>query len=153
MEYVENNLGRDEVVRYRGKLSWSIFLWASIFLLFSLMTFVQGGWGAGIIWLILAAYPLIRFQTTELAVTNKRVIAKFGVIRCHTIEQRLEMVDNIGVEQGILQRLFKAGSVRITGSGASQTPIKGIADPLRFRREVNEAIDALKMRSINSAAS
>ena len=57
-------------------------------------------------------------QTTELAVTNKRVIAKVGIISRATIEQRLEMVDSVQVKQGIIGRLLGAGSVGIRGAGA-----------------------------------
>ncbi|WP_207479602.1 PH domain-containing protein [Arenibaculum pallidiluteum] len=79
--------------------------------------------------------------TTELALTNQRVIAKFGFIRRSTIEQRLEKVDSIQVRQGVIGRLFGAGSVLVSGSGVSATPIPGIDDPLLFRNRVNEAIE------------
>ncbi len=147
MAYVENNLSRGETVRYRARVHWVVFA-PSAGAGAVALSLLLGRSSLSVFFIVLAGVligaALIRKETTELALTNKRVIAKMGFLRRSTIEQRLEMVDNIHVEQGILARMFGAGTVSLTGSGASRTPIRGIADPLRFRREVNDAIDDLK---------
>ena len=67
MRYVENNLIQGEQVVYRAELHWIIFIWPVIF------SFVL----IGIPWLITA---ILQKKTTEMAVTNKRVIIKTGII-------------------------------------------------------------------------
>jgi len=92
-------------------------------------------YGLGLIFLGSAA---ITYYTTELAITNKRVIAKFGLIRRDTIEINLPKIESIRVEQGILGRIFGFGSVLVAGAGNPQAPIPGISAPIRFRNRFFE---------------
>lgn len=125
--YVEGALTKGEQVVYQGKVSiWSLvplLLLGLIFLAF---------YGLGLLFWIAAA---IRYFTTELAITNKRVIAKFGLISRSTIEINLQRIESIQVNQGILGRIFNFGSIVVSGAGNPQAPIPGISSPLQFRRE------------------
>jgi uncharacterized membrane protein YdbT with pleckstrin-like domain len=89
---------------------------------------------------LLGAY--INQISTELAVTNRRVIAKFGFIRRRTIELNHGKVEGFHVDQGVLGRLLNFGTVTVTGTGGMQTPIPLIRDPLRFRALAMQQIDA-----------
>lgn len=73
--------------------------------------------------------------------TNKRVIAKSGFISRNTIETNLNRVGGITIEQSVLGRIFNYGSLVISGSGAKDAPIRGISDPMKFRRAFLEAQD------------
>jgi uncharacterized membrane protein YdbT with pleckstrin-like domain len=130
--YIEKALIKDERVLYQGNITlWS--LWFLILLGVILLPVVIG------LFLLLAAY--IRYKTTELAITNKRVIAKFGFISRRTIEININKVESIQVEQGIAGRIFDYGSLIIAGAGESQAPIPGISDPMAFRKAFIEAQD------------
>lgn len=111
---------------HQGKVSiWSLaalLLLGLIFLAF---------YGLGLLFWIAAA---IRYFTTELAITNKRVIAKFGLISRSTIEINLQKIESIQINQGILGRIFNFGSIVVSGAGNPQAPIPGISNPLQFRR-------------------
>ena len=84
----------------------------------------------------------IVYTTTELAVTNKRVIAKTGLIQRRTIEMFLEKIESIQVDQSVLGRLFNFGSVVISGTGVHSAPFKSISDPLALRKNFMMAADA-----------
>jgi uncharacterized membrane protein YdbT with pleckstrin-like domain len=136
--YIDSNLIRDETVLYRGSVSlWSqsgrILLGVILLPLF----------GIGLYFLIAV---LIRYKTTELAVTNKRVITKTGLITRHTLELNLSKAESIQVEQGLLGRLFDFGSLQINGTGTSHAPLIGIRAPLEFRRQFMEAQDQAALR-------
>lgn len=124
--YVESALTKGEQVVYQGKVSiWSLaplLLLGFIFLAF---------YGLGLLFWAAAA---IRYLTTELAITNKRVIAKFGLISRSTIEINLQKIESIQVNQGIFGRIFNFGSIVVSGAGNPQAPIPGISSPLQFRR-------------------
>ena len=131
--YVEGALIPGESVAYTGNIS----LWGlSHLILVGLVLLPAFGIGL-LFWL--AAF--IRYKTTELAVTNKRVIAKFGFISRHTIEMNINKVESIQVDQGILGRIFDYGSLIISGAGNPQAPISGISDPMSFRRAFMETQD------------
>jgi uncharacterized membrane protein YdbT with pleckstrin-like domain len=95
---------------------------------------------AGVLVFIVA---IIRRNSTELAVTNRRVIAKFGFIGRRTIEMNLAKIESVRVEQSVMGRLFDFGSVVVVGTGSSLDPIPFIAHPIAFRQAIQAATDAL----------
>ncbi len=131
--YIEGALIKDEKVAYVAHISlWSL---APLILLGLLLLPL---FGLGLIaWLI----AFIRYKSTELAVTNKRVIAKFGFIRRQTVEININKIESIQVSQGVLGRIFDYGSLVISGAGDPQAPILGISNPMAFRRAFMETQD------------
>src|SRR5262249_55482755 len=93
---------------------------------------VVGAGGAIIAWL----RAWIRRASTELAVTDRRVIFKRGLIRRHTVEMNMDKVESVDVDQSILGRLFNYGDVTVRGTGASIEPLRMIDDPLALRSRV-----------------
>ncbi len=131
--YIEGALIKDEKITYTGNISlWSL---APLIILGFLLLAL---YGLGLIFWLVA---FVRYKTTELAVTNKRVIAKFGFISRQTIELNINKVESIQVNQGILGRIFNYGSLVISGAGNPQAPIPGISDPMSFRRVFMETQD------------
>lgn len=131
--YIDGALIKDERVIYVGHISlWSL---APLIALGFLTVWL---FGLGLIFWIVA---YIRYKTTELAFTNKRVIAKFGFISRSTVELNINKVESIQVQQGILGRIFNFGTLIISGAGNPQAPILGISEPMAFRRAFMEAQD------------
>lgn len=129
--YVDSALTRGENVQYQGKIS----LWTLLpLILLGLLLFPI--YGVGILLWIVAA---VKYYSTELAITNKRVIAKFGLVRRSTIEINLQKVESIQVNQGVLGRIFNYGTIIVSGAGTPQAPIPGISHPLKFRRAFIDA--------------
>jgi len=123
MGYVEGNLGAGEQVVHRGELHWAIFL-PGIVLIPVLV---------GIPLLISAIVAKI---STEMAVTNKRVIIKTGLISRRTVELNHAKVETIGVDQGILGRMLNFGAIIVVGTGGTKEKFPWVAAPLDFRRAV-----------------
>lgn len=132
--YIDDVLINDERVMYRARISkWS--LWPLILLGALLLV----AFGIGLLfWL----WAWIVYSTTELAITNKRVIAKTGLIQRRTIEMFLEKIESIQVDQSVLGRVFNFGSVVISGTGVHSAPFKNISDPLALRKNFMMAADA-----------
>jgi uncharacterized membrane protein YdbT with pleckstrin-like domain len=131
--YIENALIKDEKIIYSGNVSlWSL---APLIILGFLLL---AAFGLGLIFWVIA---FVRYKTTELAFTNKRVIAKFGFISRHTIELNITKVESIQVNQGILGRIFNYGTLVVSGAGNPQAPIPGISNPMGFRRAFMESQD------------
>ena len=78
----------------------------------------------------------VRRATTELAITNHRVIYKAGLFGRHTIEMSLSKVESVDVDQSILGRIFGYGTVVVRGTGGSLEPIRNVSDPLVFRNNI-----------------
>lgn len=83
---------------------------------------------------------LIIFTTTECALTDHRVIGKYGLINRQSLEIVLTKVEAIHVRQPIFGRIFDYGTVVVIGTGGSKNPFLGIASPMKFRKRVQERI-------------
>ena len=90
-------------------------------------------------WVLLV--PYIRKATTDLVVTDRRVIVKYGLIRRDTNEMRLSKVESIRIDQGVFERILGYGTVLIRGVGGSFEPITHVADPLAFKRAVEAQLE------------
>lgn len=131
--YIESTLIADERILYAGHIS----AWTLTWLILPGVLLVPA-FGLG---LILLGVAWVKYKTTELAITNKRVIAKFGFISRRTVEININKVESLQVEQGVLGRIFNYGTLLISGTGDSQAPILGISKPLEFRKAFMEAQD------------
>jgi len=128
--YVQSVISSGERVEYEARISiWSMLPYFIVGLLF-LPVF-----GLGLVFWLAA---FIRYKTTELAITNKKIIAKFGFIRRDTIELLLPKVESIQVKQSLLGRMLNYGSIIVSGAGNPQAPVPGIDDPIQFRRTFME---------------
>jgi uncharacterized membrane protein YdbT with pleckstrin-like domain len=145
MSYVADSLGPGETIVHEASIHWIVYLWPILATLLGLAAAVflppygLAVLAAALVWLAIAWFLS---RTTELAVTSRKVVAKWGFIARSTIEQRLEKVDSVAVDQTFLGRVLDFGNVTIHGTGINATPIKMIADPLAFRRKVEQAIEA-----------
>lgn len=143
MGYIESTLMPAEEVTLKARIHWIVFMPSLLLMLTAAF---------GYVWLdqvilpmalfILALFNFMRaviyFFTTELAVTNQRVIAKFGFIKRSTYEINLNRITSLNVDQSILGRLLNYGNVTVSSMGGMQAPIPAIVDPIGFRKEVLE---------------
>lgn len=146
--YIEGTLIAGEQVLYTGYISkWSVWghILLTIVFLGATAVLVATAPPAGLITLViavvLAVITWVKLHTTELAITNKRVVAKFGLISRETVELNINKVESIQVHQTVWGRIFNYGSLAIAGGGNPQAPITGISNPLGFRKAFIEAQD------------
>lgn len=137
--YVEQNLMTGERVLYRAQVS----IWALVpLIVLGVLLIPAAGFG-----LVLLIWAWVIYKTTEFAVTDKRVIAKTGLVSRRTVEMFLDKVESLNVEQGILARLLDYGTVTVVGTGATREPIRSISAPMVLRRHFMEAADAYRRKA------
>ena len=151
MKYVEQVLQPGETVVYATSLHWLVYLRAITLLIIALLCVMFAGSFNnhvvalalqiiaalfGVLGILSALGALIRRATTELAVTDRRVIFKTGVFQRHSMEINRSKVETVGVDQSILGRLLGYGTVIVRGTGGSFEPIAYIGDPLTFRSHI-----------------
>lgn len=128
--YIDSTLGRDERVLHTGNISlWSL---APLIVVGVLTLPIVVG-------LVILGVVYVRYKSTEIAVTNRRIVIKLGFISRRTLEINVGKVESVQIEQGILGRLFGFGTLIIAGTGATHEPLAGIADPIGFRRACMDA--------------
>ena len=142
--YIEENLARDEKIIIKAQVTWLSQFWYLLFGgLFVLLALPSKSFLFFLIGVIFIAIAVVHVITTELALTNRRIIAKSGLIRRNTIELKVNRVESLGVDQGVLGRILNFGSIVVKGIGGSNAPIPYIARPMEFRQQVNNFLDEL----------
>ena len=151
MKYVEQVLQPGEKVIYATSLHWLVYLRAILLLILALIALAassavpEPALALGLkaaaaligLWALVSGLgAVIRRSTTELAVTDRRVIFKTGVFQRHSMEMNLSKVETVGVNQSILGRLLGYGTVIVRGTGGSFEPVAFIGDPLTFRSTI-----------------
>jgi uncharacterized membrane protein YdbT with pleckstrin-like domain len=150
MKYLQRVLQPGETVIHESRLHPLIFLPALFLLAIAVALFVAsmqftgdvkiGLEAAAAIFAVFAiaswARAAIRRATTELAVTDRRVIYKAGLLARHTLEMNRSKVESVDVDQSILGRIFGFGTIIVRGTGGSLEPIRMISDPLTFRSHI-----------------
>ncbi|HEY6482062.1 MAG TPA: PH domain-containing protein [Steroidobacteraceae bacterium] len=91
--------------------------------------------------LLMLLWPFIARKSTEVVVTDRRLIAKFGLVSIHSIEIRLSKIESVRVTQGLIGKLFRYGDIVVTGTGSTFDPIRNISHPLPLRNALNEAME------------
>jgi uncharacterized membrane protein YdbT with pleckstrin-like domain len=149
MRYVTRVLQPGETVVYSTTLHWFVYLWALLLLVICVALAIAASslpdnpnislalWIAAAIFGLLAlsstTRAFVRRTTTELAVTDQRVIYKTGLLARHTLEMNRARVESVVVDQTVFGRIFGYGTVIVRGVGSALEPIRNINDPLTFR--------------------
>jgi uncharacterized membrane protein YdbT with pleckstrin-like domain len=145
MSYLDSVLQPGEKILHRTTVSWTLFIPGIALLILAIIAYSalpSGLWANAVLIIIglpalfLLARAWFTRWTTEIAVTNSRVILKRGFIRRHTIEMNMDKVESVDVDQSLLGRIFNYGNITVRGTGSSFEPLKMIDHPLRFRSQV-----------------
>lgn len=161
--YIERYMQTDEEVLYTAQLHWVIYR-AGIIL--TPLGGLLGQYGDKLIRVLIGAgvadllatpikflasfivlagalhliFSYIRQISTELVITNQRVIAKYGFIATTTFEVMLAKVEGANIDQTVLGRLLGYGTVMVRGTGGGISPIDHVADPARFHAALMEIL-------------
>lgn len=102
--------------------------------------------GVKIVAFFMIVLGLLRFTrmmvdkaTTEIAITNKRLVYKRGLVARYVGEMNIDRIEGVNVLQGVLGRIFGYGSLMIRGMGIGEVILPPIADPIKFRRAIEKA--------------
>ena len=131
---------------YTTTLHWVVY-WPAIGLWLLAFVALTVGGAAGPIALLaalvcalvglgLALGAWFRRWTTEIDVTDRRIVYKRGFIRRHTVEMNMDKVESVDVDQSILGRILNYGDITIRGTGVGIEPLHNIDAPLEFRNQV-----------------
>ena len=165
MSYVESNLVPGESVIYETRLHWIVMLWhiilgclllglPGVLLLYYALTqagieskILHAMEGGGIVLLVCGVavilMGMVRRNATEMAVTNRRVVIKTGLVSRKTIEMLLDKVESIEVSETTFGRMMGYGTIVVIGTGGTLEPFHKVAHPLEFRSQVQQQIEKL----------
>ena len=148
MGYIEQSLGQNEVVRYRAHFPWLYHAagWSTLVLGITAAAFLDSfAWVSLIAALVAVALFLaimVPIWTTEIGVTNQRLIYKRGLLRRVTFELQARSIEEVNLSQGLLGRLLDFGHLVVHGTGLDDIVLPVLADPIGLRKALQDAIAA-----------
>jgi len=135
--YVDSNLMAQEKVLHRAHVSlWSL---APMLLLGVLLLIVVVG-----LFILIAAW--IRYRTTEFAVTDRRIIAKTGLVSRRTVEMFLDKVESLNVEADGRRQDFRLRHGDDPRHGRDVGDVRQHLGPLALRKHFMEAADLYRRK-------
>lgn len=103
----------------------------ALHVLFSLYIPHDTGWGWWDSWgqftlhsllIVLSLYyvivPLLRWRTSTFELTSKKVVKYWGIIERNSTEIPLDRIVSIEVERGLIDRIFRCGTLNFEDAGA-----------------------------------
>lgn len=85
------------------------------------------------------AQMMIIKATTEIVITNKRLVYKRGLVARYVGEMNIDRIEGVNVLQGVMGRIFNYGRLMVRGMGVGEVVLPSIEDPLKFRRAIEKA--------------
>lgn len=167
MSYVEKHLIDGERIVYKTRLHWIVLVVPVILgLLFAaagVILLVQASRGANdsragsqammaggamllVIALVLFLRGVLRRNSTQMTVTNMRVVANVGIAARRSVEIFLSRVESIGVEESVMGRMLGYGTVIVRGTGGTPESFNLVAHPLEFRTHVQQQIELAQQK-------
>ena len=157
MSYIERELTDGERMVLLGRVSW----WAIVpRTLLAIGVLVVVSVAAGMLsalgplfwmiavplvivaWIGMVAQQVIRVLSTEIAITDRRVMSKSGVLRTEVKTTPLDKVNNVNVKQSLFGNLLDYGDIEVTTATAEEKDnhlISALAHPDKFRNTLTEA--------------
>ncbi len=84
--------------------------------------------------------PIMQYLSTELVITSKRILWKQGILRRTSLELLLTKVESIYVDQSLMERIFNAGTIKVIGSGGTQSSFRRIPNASSVHSIVQQQI-------------
>ncbi len=137
-----SDLTNGERIVYTGKLHWVIFLPAITFFIIGAGYSIAGAKSAGNIFMTIGAFLLLRALmtqgTTELIVTDRRLIIRYGLFNQQTFTNPLKNIEAINVRKPFLGMFLDYGTITISGTGKSSAMIHHLRQPASFQQAIHE---------------
>jgi uncharacterized membrane protein YdbT with pleckstrin-like domain len=146
------DLNPGEAVIFEGRPSWRSILGFYLLGLIAVgaafaigLLAADAGIGAaagGAVLVIVLVWGWLRRFATRYAITNRRLYIRRGILSRNIEQTRLDRVQDVGVKQGLGQRLLGIGTVDFGTSAESGAGFRfeGIADPNGVAQQIDRVL-------------
>ena len=140
---LESILMPDETLVAVGRVHWAIY-WQSvavlIFAFFVSLMAVELGILFGIVGVLMLIHSVQTKHFLLLALTDKRVLTRYGLLQMEVVDMRFSKVESIELERMLPGVLLGYANVVIMGVGQRYFRIPYIDNAVDFRRAYNEIV-------------
>ncbi len=132
---LDKHIQKEEKIEYEGNPEWFGYFW---WLLLALVTI-----SSILIPALIIAYVAMRKTSTKYAITNKRVVGRYGIISEDFKSSTFKHITSVRVRQGIIGKIFRFGDISIDTSGSGNYADfvwRYVKDPIDVKNKIEEHI-------------
>lgn len=85
------------------------------------------------------AHMMVIMASTEIAITNSRLIYKRGLVARYVGEMSIDRIEGVNVLQTVLGRLLGYGRIMVRGMGVGEVILPPLENPIAFRKAIEKA--------------
>lgn len=138
---VNNMLVKDEELLVQAVIHRAIY-WKSgallVFSLFLALAIPVLGALLGFFGLVFLSFTILTKHFLLLALTNKRVMARYGVLQTEIVNINFAKIESVELEQMLLGHILGYANVIVMGTGNRYIRIPYIANATEFRKKYDE---------------
>ena len=82
---------------------------------------------------------IVEKNTTEIAITNLRIVYKRGLLARQVGEIAVDRIEGVVVLQSLVGRMLDYGRLAVRGMGVGEVVLPPIAEPIVFRQAIQRA--------------
>lgn len=140
---VDDLLVKGEQVVERAVIHWGIYWKAGVLFVFSVfVAFVifEIGVLLAVSALVMFAYAVIKKQILMLALTNKRMLFRYGILQVDVVDMRFSKIESVEIERMPPGYILGYSNVVIMGTGQRYVVIPYVANGLQIRQAYNRMV-------------
>ena len=147
--YVEKNLRPNEQIKAKAVISWVPLIPSGIiaFLLLVSACIARMPLAGVLIGGAVVGLRALSIYSTELGVTDKKVIGKTGVILANSLDTYLEKIDNFSITETLGGKIFGYATLQICTTSA-RLRFNYVKNAMQFKNIVMDAIEAREIEKI-----
>lgn len=152
IKQVKRNLLDDEAIIYACQMHWAIFIYPVILVIIASLLWIYFSPIVGGAMFLISIYPVVNaailYATTEYAVTNKRVVAYYGLFTTDLMQIGHQRMESAHVEQSFLGQILGYYTVTVSGTGAGDISIPFLDDGNVFKRMLDKILYAENRKQV-----
>ncbi len=126
--------------RFHGAIYWKSVAVLILSVFFALLFIREIGVILGIFGALMLCASILTKHYLMLVITNKRVLARYGILQMDVVDIRLSKVESIDLERMLPGHVFGYSNVVVMGTGQRMLRVPYIANADAFRRFYNEMV-------------
>jgi len=145
MGYIDSRLKVDEKLAFITGLHWATLLGPTTLMVIAGLSLPTKGISALILLLIGVLWGLfstVSLQTSEIAITDRRLIIRVGFPLRRTYDVPLDQIDMVDVYQPSLGKILNFGKIILGFTGKGRGAFRMVASPLEFRAHLEREVFA-----------
>lgn len=94
----------------------------------------------------LTVYPLLVWRNIYYVLTDRKLIVRRGVIGIDFDILKLELVQQVNVNVGVIDKIYGTGSIIVQAVGVQPLVIENVENPLKVREVIDEQLIEISER-------